>query len=110
MEIEVGAGPGTLAVSWHPSPRGTRFRDLVARSVVPDVPEKVGPLADESEWERMQAMLGSLPDGFVLAAGGASGQAEQGYFVDPVGLGAEAGPELDEWLAGEPPGPLLVIV
>ncbi len=48
-------GPGTYAVSWHPSPRGTRFRDLVARTVVPDDPSTF-----EDHAERAEAAIARL--------------------------------------------------
>jgi hypothetical protein len=51
------AGPATLALSVHPSPRGPRFTELVARSVVDDAPESREAAAVRAE----AALLALMP-------------------------------------------------
>ncbi|MDJ0787166.1 MAG: FAD-binding protein [Myxococcota bacterium] len=48
-------GPGTVALSWHASQRGTRYREAVARVVVPDEPD-----AWEDAAERVETALARL--------------------------------------------------
>jgi hypothetical protein len=55
------AGPGTVALSVHPSPRGARFRELVARAVVPDEPG--GLEAAAARAERITAALMPFSEG-----------------------------------------------